>query len=404
MGKFDKFFEDDGSLKLGRAVEKPPVSVRGLPEGSWVDDGVYRVDRIHQLGAPYGRITLNRPEDMEVMGIFGARGSIVFLDLETTGLAGGTGTYAFLCGIGVSTEKGFKVMQYFLEGPSKESRWLKMIDSVIPRDASLVTYNGAAFDLPLLRTRHILSRSFPSWDGFPSIDLLYHARRFYKGRFESCSLGSVERHVLGVRRGGEDIPGYLIPGMYFRYLKTRDARSLGGVFYHNELDIVSLAALYCHVANVLNGSSEDGMELTRAGDIWMRNGCPSRAVTLWNKACGFPAARAEAYARKGFAAKRSSDFESARESFQLALESLDKGACTLGNEMEYVLLEELAKIEEHRFKSPGAAMERVLEAIEWLRKNRHLLGRSFARMNESMRQRAERLEKIIKKSKETNLI
>ncbi|MDR3255703.1 MAG: ribonuclease H-like domain-containing protein [Synergistaceae bacterium] len=395
MGKFDRFFEDDGSLNLGSPKEKPDLA-RGLPEGIWVDEGVYRMERRYGFGA-HGRKALDRPEAMEVMSAFGARGSVVFLDLETTGLAGGTGTYAFLCGIGIADVDGFNVIQLFLEGPAKERRWLGAIDSIIPEDACLVTYNGKTFDIPLLRTRHILSRSSPSWDALPHIDLLHHARRFYRGRLASCSLGSMEKHILGVERSGEDIPGYLIPAMYMRYLQTRDAHPLLGVFYHNELDIVSLAMLYCHVARVMGGASPDGLELTRAGDVWMAIGRPDLALELWDRAKDMPRSRAEAGVRRAYLAKKTADYDSARDGFLHALEAARDGELCADVSV-YTLLEELAKLEEHRFKSPKQAIVYARGALDWLRKNRYLLGRSFVMMNRSMTQRAARLEKTIKKT------
>lgn len=393
MGKFDRFF-DEGERQRAEPVRgRPPMSVRGLPGGSWVDDGVYRVQSFHSLGAPHGRKILGRPEDMGVMETFGARGSVVFLDLETTGLSGGTGTYAFLCGVGFSSGDDFTVVQFFLEGPSKESRWLRAIDSVIPHDACLVTYNGASFDLPLLRTRHVLSRSSPSWDDAPHIDLLRHARKFYKGRLPSCSLDSMERNVLGVLRSGEDIPGRLIPEMYAQYLRTRDASHLAGVFYHNEIDIVSLAALYCHVARLMEGASQEGADLVKAGDIWMASGDPGRAEALWDRACEASQARVEAFLRKGFVAKRASDHASARDAFLSALGALREDPRRGADPVAFVLLEELAKIEEHAFKSPEAAMGYTAAALDWLRRNRYILGTSFARMQRSMSRRAMRLRK-----------
>ncbi|MDR0615264.1 MAG: ribonuclease H-like domain-containing protein [Synergistaceae bacterium] len=396
MGKFDRFF-DESEARAARV--KPPMPVRGLPGGSWADDGVYRVESVRGIGTPHGRNALARPEEMRVMEAFGARGSVVFLDLETTGLAGGTGTYAFLCGIGFSSGIDFKVVQFFLEGPSKESRWLKAIDSAIPEDACLVTYNGSSFDIPLLRTRHVLARSRASWDGLPHIDLLHHARRFYKGRLESCSLGSMERHVLGVGRSGEDIPGHLIPEMYMRYLQTRDASRLAGVFYHNELDIVSLAALYCHIAGLLEGSSRDGADLVRAGDIWMAKGNADRAGMLWDMAKDMPRAKIEACVRKGLMAKKAMDHESARDAFLLALDAIRGGERPASGAVLYMLLEELAKLEEHRFKSPQTAMEHVTMALGWLRRNRYLLGDAYRRMHGLMTRRADRLARILRNPK-----
>ncbi|MDR0649270.1 MAG: ribonuclease H-like domain-containing protein [Synergistaceae bacterium] len=392
MGKFDRFFDDSDRQGAVPAKGEPPA-VRGLPEGAWVDDGVYRVQSFHRLGAPHGQKVLSRPEEMGAMEAFGARGSVVFLDTETTGLSGGTGTYAFLCGIGFSSGDDFTVVQFFLEGPSKESRWLRAVDSAIPRDACLVTYNGASFDLPLLRTRHVLSRSTPAWDGAPHIDLLRHARKFYRGRLPSCSLGSMERNVLGVRRSGEDIPGSLIPGMYARYLHTRDASHLSGVFYHNEIDIVSLAALYCHVAHLMEGASSDGADLIRAGDLWAASGNPGRAEALWDRACEARQGRVEALLRKGFAAKRAQDRASARDAFQRALGALRDEPRRGADPTAYVLLEELAKLEEHAFKSREAAMRYTDMALEWLKRNRYILGASFTRMHQSMSRRAARLRR-----------
>jgi uncharacterized protein YprB with RNaseH-like and TPR domain len=397
MGKFDRFFDESGAPEA--ASVKPPVPVRGLPDGSWVDEGVYRLESVRGIGMPHGRNALARPEEMRVMEAFGARGSVVFLDLETTGLAGGTGTYAFLCGMGFSSGIGFNVIQFFLEGPSKESRWLKAIDSVIPEDACLVTYNGSSFDIPLLRTRHVLARSKPAWDGLPHIDLLHHARRLYRGRLESCSLGSMERNVLGVSRSGEDIPGYLIPEMYMRYLQTRDASRLAGVFYHNELDIVSLAALYCHIAGLLEGSSLDGADLMRAGDIWMAKGNRERAGMLWDRAGEMPQTKIEACVRKGFMAKKAMDHESARDAFLSALDAIKGASRPASGAVLYMLLEELAKLEEHRFKSPQTAMRHVTMALDWLRRNRYLLGGAYGRMHGLMARRAERLARILKNPK-----
>jgi uncharacterized protein YprB with RNaseH-like and TPR domain len=397
MGKFDKYFQEEDTAKPVRRAEPPQARVTGLPNGLWVDDGVYRVESSYRFGGRHGRKILDRAEDMEIMRIFGACGSVVFLDIETTGLTGGAGTYAFLCGIGVACGECFRVIQFFLEGPSRESRWLRAVESVIPADACLVTYNGKAFDIPLLRTRHILVRKEPSWGALPHIDLLHYARWFYKGALESCSLGSMERSVLGVERGGADIPGYLIPPMYLQYLQTKDALPLRGVFYHNEIDIVSLAALYCHIARALSGASEDGRLLLRAGDLWLSRGFPERADRLWSAAIENSLSRADAWVRKALMTKRSADYEAAREHLLSALDTVMAGESPRGESTLFVILEELAKLEEHRFKSPDRAMGYVRSALDWLVKNRYLLGRSFSEMHRSMTHRAARLEKKSKK-------
>lgn len=404
MGKFDRFLDDlDNRVPADKAdtpAAAAPVRVKNLPEGRWAAEGVYCTEYFYDTEEAYGNAALGRPEEMSVMRRFGASETLVFLDLETTGLSGGTGTYAFLCGIGRAEGSLFKVSQFFLEGPGREKSWLEAIDSVIPSGACLVTYNGKTFDLPLLRTRHILSRSVPVWDKFPHIDLLGHARRLYRGRLESCSLGSVERHVLGVRRTGEDIPGWQIPALYAEYLRTRDALRLRGVFYHNRLDILSLAAFYCRAAHILGGNTEEGLDLVRAGDFWASLGDGAGAAAFWERACEDAASRADAFTRRAFYAKRSCDFGRARCEFLQALSALNdpEGYCE-NPSATYTLLEEIAKLEEHRLGMPEMAMAHAEEALRWTLSRRWMLGQAFAPMHRSMHRRVERLRRKIDKKK-----
>jgi hypothetical protein len=133
----------------------------------------------------------------------------------------------------------------------------------------------------------------------------------------------------------------------------------------------------------------------------MAAGYPERARALWESARDIPPARAEAGMRMAYLAKRNADFESARDCFLLALEAVRSGE-SCGDVMACDLLEELAKLEEHRFRSPGRAMEYTRSALDWLRKNRYLLGRSFVQMNRSMAKRVARLERILNKEAKGN--
>lgn len=400
MSKFDRFLED---LRRQEPIEKTgghgaAGEIRNLPEGRWIERGVYCSEDRFALGEFYGAARLDPQGESGVMRRFGASGPIVFLDLETTGLSGGTGTYAFLCGIGIVEGESFKVLQLFLEGPARERSWLAAIDSVVPPDACLVTYNGKAFDLPLLRTRHILSRSTPVWDKSPHIDLLHHARRIYRGRLESCSLGSMERHILHIAREGCDIPGWQIPALYAEYLRTHDASKLQGVFYHNRQDILSLAILYCYIARVLEGDTQNGLDLVKAGDFWESLGEQARAAAFWDRACEYPESEIEARSRQALYAKRELDFVRAHREFLLALNAA-KGRTETGgaSSLLYTLLEETAKLEEHRLGMPETALTHAEEAMRWLFAHRYLLGRSFSSMHRSMQNRIERLRRKVEK-------
>lgn len=402
--RFDRYFGDEKIPQPSKKYDsRRTAEIVGLPEGRWLDDGVYLVESTHRPDEKYGHSPLGSPDEMEIMRRLGATGRAVFLDLETTGLAGGTGTYAFLCGLGFADGENFRVVQLFLTGPAKERSWLKAIDGFIPDDACLVTYNGRAFDLALLRTRHVLARSSPVWDRMPHIDLLLHARRLYRGILESCSLGTVEQRVLGVRRSGEDIPGYLVPALYTQYLRTRDASPLKGVFYHNELDIVSLAAFYCRVARILEGDCANGNEYLRAGDIWRSMGEAEVSERFWGAACEREDSRVEARVRRAYLAKKSGDFAAARDDFSAALADLRAGArCCSELASAYTLLEELAKLEEHRFRSPERASGHVDDALAWLKSNRFLLGERYGQLHRDMMHRRTRLDKKLDRADEKN--
>ena len=119
----------------------------------------------------------------------------------------------------------------------------------------MITYNGRAFDQPLLETRYRLNRARPPFAAIEHLDLLYGARRLWKLRFESCRLVDLENQILGVERQG-DLPGALIPYVYFEYLRTRQAARLLPVFQHNAIDILTLACLTGIVPLRVQGSSQ----------------------------------------------------------------------------------------------------------------------------------------------------
>ena len=166
---------------------------------------------------------------------------LLFLDTETTGLAGGTGTYAFLVGAGWVEDGVFVVAQHFMRDLDEEPALLAALTPLLERAGAVVTFNGGGFDLPLLETRFVLARKrWPSL--LPHLDLLRPSRRVWTGCFDDCRLGTLERDVLGLARE-HDVPGGLIPTLYFDWLRRRRAGPLARVFAHNRDDVLSLAAL-----------------------------------------------------------------------------------------------------------------------------------------------------------------
>jgi uncharacterized protein YprB with RNaseH-like and TPR domain len=179
----------------------------------------------------------------------------LFLDTETTGLAGGTGTFAFLIGLGWYEGQDFVVCQLFARDFHEEASMLTLLQDMAAEKRFLVTFNGRAFDVSLLSARFILNRLKDPLTGMPHLDLLFPSRRLAGHRLENCRLVTLESEILSFTRTG-DVPGYEIPARYFDWLRNRDGTLLEDVFLHNRLDIVSMAALAAHFADLLTRGHE----------------------------------------------------------------------------------------------------------------------------------------------------
>jgi uncharacterized protein YprB with RNaseH-like and TPR domain len=286
--------------------------------------------------------------------------SAVFLDTETTGLAGGTGTAAFLIGIGFVEGDRFRIRQYFMRDYHEEPALLAGLADELKRFRSIVTFNGRLFDVPLLETRYRLDRQRFPLDGAPHLDLLPPARRLWKARLESCRLQALEDELLGLRRQ-DDVPGEAIPGIYFDYVRRRDARMMARVFRHNRIDIVSLAALSlkaCHW--VETGEAEDPRDVFSLARVLERAQLYDRSEAAYRRTLENDrgALRVAALVRLAVRAKRAGDRERAA--------ALWAEAAAAG---DLVALRALAIHHEHRSHDLAAALaiaERGLALCEEL--------------------------------------
>jgi uncharacterized protein YprB with RNaseH-like and TPR domain len=232
----------------------------------------------------------------------GRAGRLLFVDLETTGLAGGAGTRAFLVGCGwfeppspsasASQGCGFRVRQFFLSSYAAEGALLEAVADAAGGAAAVVTYNGKSFDLPLIETRFLFHRMETPFAGVPHVDMLHPARRLWRGEGDDGGrLTSMEETLLGHVREG-DVAGFEIPARYFHYVRTADARPLHGVLEHNRLDLLALAMLTARAAQLL----EDGPAAARSaretyglGRLYERSGRVADAKACYARAADEPA-------------------------------------------------------------------------------------------------------------------
>jgi len=330
----------------------------------------------------------------------------VFIDLETTGLSGGAGTVAFLVGCAYFDAGALQVRQFLLSSFTAERALLASAAELFDAADLIVTYNGKTFDVPVMETRWAFHRMPAALDEVPHFDMLHPARRLWRSRSTisglhgsqddagGCRLTTLERVLLNLRRVG-DVDGFEIPGRFFQFLRTGDARPLEPVLEHNRLDLVSLAAVTSRALR-LTGAGEpacrDGIEALAVGRVLERGGEVERAEACYRRASESQCleTRSEACYRLGLRCRRSGRFEEAagwwRQLVALT-ETVRRRDHALDSLREFAI-EALAIHQEHRVRDLHAARELALFALE---------EHTGSRRTDGMRHRLARLDRKLSK-------
>jgi hypothetical protein len=218
-----------------------------------------------------------------VDGITGAL--TLFFDLETTGLAGGAGTVAFLVGCAGFVNGGFRTRQYFLTSYGAERPLLSAVAECMADVQLLVSFNGRTFDAPLLETRYLFHRTSMPFAHIPHLDMLHTARRLWN-RDVGCSMRFLERALAGVTRPS-DVPSREIPARYVYYVRTGEVTPLLPVFEHNRLDLLSLAVLTAMAADLVElgaSATRSAPECLGLGRLYERAGLQAEAISCYARA------------------------------------------------------------------------------------------------------------------------
>ncbi len=305
-----------------------------------------------------------------------AASRLLFLDLETTGLAGGAGTQAFLVGCASLEGRTIAVRQFLLPGFEHERALLGEFASWAEDLGGLVTFNGRSFDAPLIETRYLFHRlRFPMEDAL-HLDMLYPSRRLWKSRATpagpdpdegSCSLSVLEKQVAGMHRVG-DVPGFQIPSRYFRFIRDGDARPLEAVLEHNRLDLVSLVAVMARVIRMIEqgpSSTNTPQECLGLARIYERAGAADnaeatllRAIDMAERLGTEPEAQADALRRLAWSRRRAGRFRESADAWRV-LADLPRCPALLRREAR----EALAIFHEHRSRDLGTARALVLDVL-----------------------------------------
>jgi uncharacterized protein YprB with RNaseH-like and TPR domain len=368
-------------VKTGAAELPPPPSPTSHDIGSVLAGMILATDMgetfvYEERFAPdhrHGHAPIRPAVSLDIISAWAADGRLgalpieafAFLDTETSGLAGGTGTYAFLVGAARFGEGGeFILQQFFMRDPSEEAALLEALGRFLAPAQALVTFNGKAFDAPLLNTRYLMHRMSNPMRDFAHLDLLPLARRLWRDRLESRTLKYIEENVLQAPRSSEEVPGYEIPYLYFDYLRTGDARPLKGVFYHNAMDVVAMAALLSHTASMLadpfHGGIEHGLDVVAMARLYEHLGEWETAARLFERGLQMNLGEEhfwEAVRRLAVLQKRRGDFGQALPLWQQAAAD--------GHVYAHV---ELAKYYEHRQQDPRTALQWTKTALKAIKR------------------------------------
>lgn len=343
------------AILLGHPLETP------LGE-TFVIDTHYPPEYLH------GRVGLRTTSSLQILSTWAGEQRIqdfpphtfAYLDTETTGLNGGTGTYAFLIGVGRFEEDAFHLAQFFMRDPLEEPAQLAALEQFIAPCQALVTFNGKAFDIPLLNARYTTHGWQNPFTGTAHVDLLHLARRLWRDRLPSRTLGNLEVYILGAVRTEDDLPGWMIPSRYFDYLRDGDPLPLKNVIYHNAMDVVAMAALFNHMAAMLadplSGMIEHGSDLIAMAKLYEDLGELDYATRLYLHGLDHDLPKEVLVD----AIQRLAGLHKRQDNYQAAVELWEQAARHQHLEAHV----ELAKFYEHRLRSYPEAIYWTKTAIE----------------------------------------
>jgi uncharacterized protein YprB with RNaseH-like and TPR domain len=380
-----------------RTYQDLAPDVASVLDGQWHERDGQRflvVDRSYVPGYRHGSMVLADglpPSDgvwprLSLLANASCKDRLLFVDLETTGIAGGAGTYAFLVGCAWFAGGSFRIRQFFLSSFTAERALLGAVSDLAASAGTVVSYNGKSFDLPLIETRFALHRLEAPFGNVPHIDMLHPARRMWRvadtsGRHvandlgdirqdvpSTCRLSTLEQHLCGYVREG-DVAGFEIPARYFRYVHAGDPRPLVAVLEHNRLDLLSLALVTARAAQLL----EDGPSAARTarealgmGRLYERGGMALEAKACFARATemadGDSGLRAEALRAYAIVARRLRHYDDAAAAWRQVL-----GLPLCPRPIEREASEALAVHLEHRRRDPASARDfamRLLHADE----------------------------------------
>jgi len=270
----------DRMARHGRATSRmSELEVAAALGGEVISSGLILIERMFPLNFVHGDTTLDEVLQAPLHVLDGCEAKpdeLLFLDTETTGLAGGTGTLPFLLGLSRIEGDKLRVRQFFLTGFKGEKA---LLNEALPwyREAShLVSFNGKTFDLPLLLSRYRLARLRDPFTRLGHLDLLYPTRTAFANAWADCRLQTAERRLLNFHRH-DDLPGHLVPQVWFDFVRAGHFKQVPGILEHNRWDLVSLTTLAARMAALFERPDHPDADVLAIARNFRRKGAEDQA-------------------------------------------------------------------------------------------------------------------------------
>jgi uncharacterized protein YprB with RNaseH-like and TPR domain len=270
-------------------------------QGEVIAPGLIQVGRTIPLASRHGKLAFSLLTEMSfaALGLPDATqpGDLLFVDTETTGLAGGTGTLPFMVCLARIRENSLQLGQWVLTGFAAEAAMLRTIFEWIESAQHLVTYNGKSFDVPLLITRYRLARLPDPFSDKSAgkdvgrgthkshVDLLHLTRRACAHDWDDCRLQTAERRLLGFTRK-DDFPSHLIPQAWAEFVRGGGVQPLQAIAEHNRHDVLSLAVLLGMLAAMYTEPGHEAANSLKIAQAHAARGNLAHAVDHLTGACG----------------------------------------------------------------------------------------------------------------------
>lgn len=394
MFDLEKILKDTLKEKRVMAVEKQDhQKLSEILAGEFVNKSqtVYRVEYQYPLPVTYGNKELSSFDIPEIILSWAGIdkpveiNKLLFYDTETTGLSGGVGTWAFLCGLGRFEPDQFIVTQYFMLDPGSEDEYLGELAKEFTEDIIPVSFNGRSFDANLLNSRCIMNEIQPFLRSQQDIDLLYLARRLWRKELGRCNLGYLEEQLMGISRDpAEDLPSEEIPELYFEFLESGNAGLMAKVFKHNVSDILSMPVLFAMIAEVINSQERKGIDESALARLYRDLGYEIEAEECYKTGLSGKNA-ADCRTQLSFLYKRQNRLIEAIALWQEAADT------------EIYALIELAKQAEHKDKDFMAAHNWTQQAITLVYEQEFVDGRQIIDLQKRLNRILKKIERNIEK-------